>query len=133
MCIVGLISLFAWNALFGAFGGLLLCIHQDFGVHVDDDAATCSGEHEQISEQASCAVVDQSCVDIELLAEQLPVVRLESDTSSLVPHVLLAILVDYLQAAEPSLELVYQSIEPCASPHVCWLTDFYLQTTVIRV
>ena len=136
ICIVGLISLFAWNALFGAFGGLLLCIHQDFGVHVDEDAVngfSCASDHGSVSVEVACVDTDESCLDIELLAEQLPPARLQSEAHFVAPLVLLAVLIDYLQVSEPSLALVYQSAEPCAPPHVLWLTDDYLQTTVLRV
>ncbi|MGZ0657400.1 hypothetical protein ACWPKS_17515 [Coraliomargarita sp. W4R72] len=136
ICIVGLISLFTWNALFGAFGGLLLCIHQDLDMHVDEDSVngfSCSSDHSPVNVEVSCVDADESCVDIELLAEQLPPARLQSEAYYVAPLVLLAVLIDYLQVSEPSLAFVYQSAEPCAPSHVLWLTDDYLQTTVLRV
>ena len=137
LCIVGLISLFTWNALLGAFGGLLLCIHQDLGGSVSEDAvqaSSCLADHCSVAVEASCATAAERCIDIELIAEELPPTRLQSEAQFVAPLVLLAVLIDFLQVPEPSLALVYQWPKPpCASPQATWLTDDYLQTTVLRV
>lgn len=135
--IVGLIGLFAWNALFGAFGGILLCIHQDLDMHVEEEvvaetASCASGDCETIQVD-TCIDSGECCIDIELRAEKLPVTRLESDVNSVSPFALLAFFIDYLRAPEPARSLVYERAESCVLPHRSWLTDLYLQTTVIRV
>jgi hypothetical protein len=115
--IVGLIGLFAWNALLGAFGGIFLCIHQDHAGHAEAEIATeasCSSEHCAPNETDTCIDSGECCIDIELRAEQLPVARLKSDANSVAPLVLLAVLIDYLRAPEPSLSLVYESPESCS-------------------
>jgi len=139
ICILGLISLFAWNAVFGAFGGLLLCIHQDLGVHVDDDAVhaadgvSCADAHEETSETTSCVEFHEPCVDIELVAELLPATRLNSGASDLLPQFFVVVLIDYFRVPEPSLALVFESVAPRAPSYTFWLTDFYLQTIVLQV
>ncbi|MDQ8194898.1 hypothetical protein QEH59_10705 [Coraliomargarita sp. SDUM461004] len=148
--IVGLISLFAWNALFGAFGGLLLCIHQDLELHAEKlhaeevneelaaaaATASCVTDHCLPNQADACLATGECCIDIELPAELLPVVRFKSDVSSAESLVLLAIFIDCLRAPEPSRSLVFQCSGPRvfeSLPESAWLTEYYLQTTVLRV
>ncbi|MDQ8205929.1 hypothetical protein QEH52_00275 [Coraliomargarita sp. SDUM461003] len=156
--IVGLISLFAWNALFGAFGGLLLCIHQDLELHAEElhaeelhaeevneelaaaaaaaAASSCVTDHCLPNQADACLATGECCIDIELPAELLPVVRFKSDVSSAESLVLLAIFIDCLRAPEPSRSLVFQCPGPRvfeSLPESAWLTEYYLQTTVLRV
>ncbi len=137
ICIVGLISLFTWNVLLGAFGGLLLCIHQDLDIHVDDESAcetACPDAHEEEAhETESCLSEDESCVDIELIAEQLPATRLNSGVAMTLPQATFTTLIECVPASQPSLTFIYKSAAPRAPPQARWLTDFYLQTTVLRV
>jgi hypothetical protein len=136
ICIVGLISLFTWNALLGAFGGLLLCIHQDFDLHLDEDSAcksVCADAHQERRETESCLSVDESCVDIELVAEQLPVTRLKSNTAPTLSLAPLVAIKESVPAMVPTLTLVDQSRTPRGPPQPHWLTHVYLQTTVLRV
>lgn len=138
ICIVWLISLFAWNAVFGAFGGFSLCIHENLGVHVDDDLASascgsCGNAH--TSERAdTCLTEDESCVDIELVAERLPAMRLNSVASTL-PQVMLAAFIECGRMLIPALAIVHDSSAPHAPPNgqMYWLTDLVLPTTVLRV
>lgn len=134
MYIVGLISLFAWNAVFGAFGSLLLCIHQDVDSREHASASSsCANEHGVMVVTDACPGEDDACVDIALLAEPLPLARLQFESFSLEPLVLLAVLFEHFQLTEPSLDLVYQSAQWTVPKQSCWLTDSYLQTTVLRV
>ena len=136
LCRVGLISLFAWNAVFGAFGGLVLCIHENFDVHVDEDAAAgvpCSDSHEEADQAISCVDEDESCVDIELIAELLPATRLDLAASFVFPQAVDIVLIDHFKLVEPSIVIVSKMAASRAPPHVCWLTDFYLKTAVLQV
>ncbi len=135
--IVGLIGLFVWNALLGAFGGILLCIHQDLDIHAEEElaaeTASCASGGCETIQMDTCIDSGECCIDIELRAEQLPVARFKSDMGAGEPLVLFAVLTHYLRAPEPARSLVYEKPESCALPHRSWLTDFYLQTTVLRV
>ncbi|MGB0744572.1 MAG: hypothetical protein ACPGSB_08600 [Opitutales bacterium] len=59
---VALLSFFAWNAVFGGVGGLLLCLNK-------------SSEESGYSD-------DDSCLDLELKAVELPQVRIEKGEST---------------------------------------------------
>ena len=137
MCIVGLISLFAWNAVFGAFGGVLLCIHQDLGLHLEDEAVdggSCAGVHAASDlSTVSCVDEDESCVDIELLAELLPATRLKSEIHFETPQVVALGLIDHFQICEPAGVMFSKVAAPRAPRVLAWLTEIHLQTTVLRV
>jgi hypothetical protein len=135
-CIVGLISLFVWNALMGAFGGLLLCIHEDLGLHVDCNTeleAACAPEEEACGADA-CLSSNKPCVDIEVVAEQLPIARIKSDDGckQLQGSPEIAMLAP-LWIAELPVRRLNKKIAVRAPPQSCWLTDLHLQTTVLRV
>ena len=77
---VWLLCLIAWNGAFGAFGGLLLCVHEGLNLHFDSESVDggscedhlCGPSHAQ----AAISGVD-ACVDIELKGELLPPVRID--------------------------------------------------------
>lgn len=160
LCIVGLIGLFAWNALLGAFGGLLLCIHQDLAIHIDDaftcatacanveinaqanpDAVTHTDTHAALPQTKSCLAIEESCVDIDLVAEPLPAtrLRLQSLLEVPLPQISLFKVIGYPPLAEPMTTLAGASAAPrvppaqLAAPGTHWLTDFYLPNTILRV
>lgn len=130
-------SLFTWNALLGAFGGLLLCIHQDIGMHVKTDCeseTTCADTHENTVNPGPFLAEDKSCVDVELIAELLPATRLKSEMAAPpLPAAPLVALIEIVPLVERPLAHVYKSIAARAPPQARWLTDIYLQTTVLRV
>ena len=76
---VWLLCLIVWNGAFGAFGGVLLCLHGDLSVHVDTEleaGGTCDAPH--LSDEFSpCLAESESCVDIELSGQLLPPARLD--------------------------------------------------------
>lgn len=135
-------SLIAWNSAFGPFGGLLLCIHQDLALHMDDNSGgdiaclnglSCAGDADAVPVAGFCMGTDESCVDIELVAELLPIVRLHSAVSCLPLRVLLDTGGGRPRIPEPSHALVPKGRPAQSLPHPPWLTAAYLHTIVIRV
>ena len=96
LIIVWLLSLFAWNAVFGAFGGILLCLHEDLSVHLEtgfDAKVDCVTDLSEDSVDFACVSSLQPCVDIELAGDELPTAQLtQADSFPTVPVSLVATL-----------------------------------------
>ena len=83
--VVGLLSFFAWNALFGGVGGLLLCLNKSSILSPELNSSKCSecpplcvsglAEESRFSD-------DDSCVDFELKAVELQQVRVDKGEST---------------------------------------------------
>lgn len=78
------LSLFAWNTVFGGVGGLLLCLHQNLELHPElisaedsDRKSTCNDP----SAKKTCLSGEESCLDVELKAVELPEGRIDEDQS----------------------------------------------------
>ena len=84
---VALLSFFAWNTVFGGVGGLLLCLNKSSVLYSEMNSSKGSdcpplcvsglAEENGFSE-------DDSCVDLELKAVELPQVRIDKGESVLV-------------------------------------------------
>ncbi len=82
---VALLSFFAWNAVFGGVGGLLLCLNKSSVLYSEMNSSKGSdcpplcvsglAEENGFSE-------DDSCVDLELKAVELPQVRIDKGESA---------------------------------------------------
>lgn len=82
--VAALLSLFAWNAVFGGVGGLLLCLHKSMALHpelISGKVSDCAPESVDPSAELSCLSDEESCVDVELEAVELPQVRLDEAQS----------------------------------------------------
>ena len=84
-----LLSFFAWNAVFGGVGGLLLCLnkssmlnHELMSDKGSDCPPVCVSESAQGSAEVSSLSNDESCVDFELKAVELPQVRIDKGESA---------------------------------------------------
>lgn len=83
--VVALLSFFAWNALFGGVGGLLLCLNKSSILSPELNSSKCSecpplcvsglAEESRFSD-------DDSCVDFELKAVELQQVRVDKGEST---------------------------------------------------
>jgi hypothetical protein len=90
--IAALLSFFAWNAVFGGAGGLLLCLNKSPELSTElisskgfECPPVCVGGTEQGargSAQVSCLSADEHCVDFELKAVELPEVRIDKGESA---------------------------------------------------
>jgi len=79
-----LLGLFAWNTVFGAVGGLLLCLHQSLTLHpelisgkISDCAPETTNRSTDGSTELTCLSDAESCVDVELEAVDLSQVRID--------------------------------------------------------
>jgi hypothetical protein len=91
LIVAGLVSLFTWNAVFGAFGGLLLCFHDDRSLHPELAAGAhndCDAGDAGDAMGKGCLSELESCVDLELKAIELPDARVDDGQHSPVftPH-----------------------------------------------
>lgn len=87
-----LLSFFAWNAVFGGVGGLLLCLNKSSMLNQESISGkgsecppVCVGGTEQGargSAQVSCLSADEHCVDFELNAVELPQMRIGTGESA---------------------------------------------------
>jgi hypothetical protein len=72
--------LFSWNALFGAVGGLLICIHQSLQVHADVGQKNIE-ECETVCDSSDSSLQNleaaENCLDVELDALQMILVKTE--------------------------------------------------------
>ena len=117
---------------------LLLCLHHDFAVHVESESAEhghCDDGHDHVeSQEVELCVVKEDCTDLELKGAELIPSRLNEVHSVNLPilavadfnfHDLEVSLVDALSTLLPRLR--------GPPPSVHWLTDIYIQKTVLRV
>ena len=75
LTVLPLILLFAWNAIFAASGGMLLCLHEDFSVHIDNPDAGiihCESEHVDCERVLNRETHCSSCLDVEISGSELP-------------------------------------------------------------
>lgn len=94
--VAALLSLFAWNAVFGGVGGLLLCLNKSSALSPElisgdgfECPPVCVGGAEQgawgsaqESTQVRCLSDVEHCVDVELKAVELPQVRIDKGESA---------------------------------------------------
>lgn len=84
-----LLSFFAWNAVFGGAGGLLLCLNKNSMLNHElmpdkgsDCALVCVSGPTQGSAEVSGLSDDESCMDFELKAVELPQMRIDKGESA---------------------------------------------------
>ena len=136
--VLWLLSLFVWNVAFAGVPSLLLCLHDDFQLHFESEDSThghCEDGHNHVeSQEVELCVVKDDCTDIELQGAELIPSRLDEVHSVELPILALADFnfhdlqvrkVDALSTLLPRLR------GPPSSVH--WLTDLYIQKTVLRV
>jgi len=95
---VWLLCLIVWNGAFGAFGGVLLCLHEDMTMHVEAEAEgedDCGSIQSSEGSEIACISPAESCVDIELSGHVLPPARTnEVEFLSAAPIFALVFLLD---------------------------------------
>jgi len=133
-----LLSLFVWNVALAEVPSLLLCLHHDFEVHFESDDSThghCEDGHDHVeSQEVGQCVVKDDCTDLELQGAELIPSRLNEVHSVDLPILALAEF-DFhgleISMVEPLHCLQLRLRGPPPSVH--WLTDLYIQKTVLRV
>lgn len=108
MTTAALASLFAWNAVFGGVGGLLLCLHQSMALHpeiISGKVTDCSSESVSRSAQPCCQPESESCLDVQLEAVDLPQMRLDEAQSISVSSALHALHSQTYEVVEQNFTL----------------------------
>lgn len=133
-----LLSLFVWNVALAEVPSLLLCLHHDFEVHVesaDQEHGHCGDEHVHVESQEVGLCIDKDdCTDLELQGgKQIPS-RLNEVHSVNLPMLAVAEYNFHALIVRPLEVLSSMFPRPRGPPlSVHWLTDRYIQKTVLRV
>ena len=132
---VALLSFFAWNAVFGGVGGLLLCLNKSSVLYSEVNSSKASdcpplcvsglAEENGFSE-------DDSCVDLELKAVELPQVRIDKGES--IP-VLTALPFVAPNVAKPNFTLkeIAHIVQAQAPPELMDTSVLVAQTVNLRL
>jgi hypothetical protein len=132
---VALLSFFAWNAVFGGVGGLLLCLNKSSVLYSEMNSSKGSdcpplcvsglAEENGFSE-------DDSCVDLELKAVELPQVRIDKGQSA---PVLTALLCEVSDASIPNFTLkeIAHIVQAQAPPELMDTSVLVAQTVNLRL
>ncbi|MGZ0655835.1 hypothetical protein ACWPKS_09530 [Coraliomargarita sp. W4R72] len=136
--IAWLLSLFAWNAVFGAFGGILLCLHEDLSLHLEtsfEAKVDCAPNSSVTSVDFACVSRLQYCVDIELTGDELPTARLTpADSFPTSPVYLVATLPDfYWNESSSRLSQIENVVAPRAPPNTTNASVQVVQLIQLRV
>ena len=133
-----LLSLFVWNVALAGVPSVLLCLHHDFALHVesaDAEHGHCEDGHDHVeSQEVGLCVVKDDCTDLELQGGELIPSRLDEVHSVDLPILALAEFNFHdseVRKVETLSTLLSQPRGPPPSAH--WLTDYYIQKTVLRV
>jgi hypothetical protein len=132
---VALLSFFAWNTVFGGVGGLLLCLNKSSVL--SPELTTSKGSDcpplcvSGIPEENSFSD-DDSCVDLELKAVELPQVRIDKGES--VPA-LTALPLVASGVAEPNFTLkeIAHIVQAQAPPELMDTSVLVAQTVNLRL
>jgi hypothetical protein len=138
-----LLSLFVWNVALAGVPSLLLCFHHDFAVHFESEDSThghcadghCADGHDHVeSQEVALCVVKDDCTDLKLQGAELIPSRLNEVHRIDLPTLAVAEFIFHdlvVPQVESPLGLQLRLRGP--PPSVYWLTDYYIQKTVLRV
>lgn len=133
-----LLSLFVWNVALAGVPSLLLCLHHDFVLHLDSEDSThehCEDGHEHVeSQEAELCIVKEDCTDLELQGAELIPSRINEVDSVDLPTLAVTNFSFYdleVRKVDALSTLLPRLRGPPISVH--WLTDLYIQKTVLRV
>ena len=135
---IGILCLFIWNVALAAVPSILLCLHHDFKVHVESEGSKsghCGHEHQSAGlQQIDQCSVDGVCTDLELQGGDLIPSRLNEMLTVDLPIPALSEL-SYSDLSRPVYNRVCSLLPPVRGPPVSvhWLTDTFIQKTVLRV
>ena len=117
---------------------MLLCLHHDFAVHFESEESThghCDDGHDHVeSQEVGLCIVKDDCTDLELQGSELIPSRLDEVHSVDLPILALADFKFHaleIREVESLSTLLPRLRGPPPSVH--WLTDYYIQKTVLRV
>jgi hypothetical protein len=134
-----LLSFFAWNAVFGGAEGLLLCLnkssmlnHELMSDKGSDCPLLCVSEPAQGSVEVSSLSNDESCVDFELKAVELPQMRIDTGESA---PVLTALQCNVSEVSIPNFTLkeIAHIVQAQAPPELMDTSVLVAQTVNLRL
>ncbi len=133
--VAGLLCLFVWNVALSGIPSLLVCLHQDFLLHLESEV--CS-EHQcdEAGTHATTATIceaDQDCTDVEISGTRLIPTRSNEVDPIQLPVVEFTTFIFGAAAPVVYREVSFRVPQGRAPPSVHWLTDLYLSKTVLRV
>jgi hypothetical protein len=136
--VAALLSLFAWNAVFGGVGGLLLCLHKSMALHpelISGKVSDCAPESVDPSAELSCLSDEESCVDVELEAVELPQVRIDEAQSIPVSSALYALhsAIYEVVALNFTLREIAHIVQAQAPPELLDTSVLVAQTVNLRL
>lgn len=117
---------------------LLLCLHDDFELHFESEGSAhehCEDGHDHVtSQEVELCVVNEGCTDLELHGSELIPSRLNEVHSVDLPILALAEF-NFHDMAVSKVETLSTLLPPVRGPPISvhWLTDLYIQKTVLRV
>jgi hypothetical protein len=130
-----LLSFFAWNTVFGGVGGLLLCLnqhsmpsHELISGEGSDCPAVCVGG----SAQVNCLSGEDSCLDFELKAVELPETRIDTGGSTLVLAALQCAVSD-VSIPNFTLKEIAHIVQAQAPPELIDTSVLVAQTVNLRL
>lgn len=132
---IALLSFFAWNTVFGGVGGLLLCLNKSSVLSPEltsSKGSDCPPLCVNGLAEESGFSEDDSCVDLELKAVELPQVRIDKGES--VP-VLTALPFVAPNVAKPNFTLkeIAHSVQAQAPPELMDTSVLVAQTVNLRL
>jgi hypothetical protein len=135
--VAGLLCLFVWNVALAGVPGFLLCLHEDFLLHFQSED-TCEthceeGHADEEPEDAGFCDLEGDCTDLELVGGvEISTRANEIETIDLPALSLMAF--NYPLTPSQIFKESAQFRPPLRGPpSVHWLTDHYIQKTVLRV
>jgi D-alanine-D-alanine ligase-like ATP-grasp enzyme len=125
---------FAWSALFGALGGLLICIHESFQAHVvvEDHEGECETSYAASKSSDPRLEESNTCLDIEIDTIQTNLAKPQVSTSN---HLLVA--ANFLEKTNfdfsPALRELAPDLQPQASPALTAVSVQTVQLAQLRI
>jgi hypothetical protein len=126
--------LFACSALFGAMGGLLICIHENFQTHVvvEDHEGECETSYAASKSSDPRLEESDTCLDIEIDTIQTNLAKPQVSTSN---HLLVA--ANFLEKTNfdfsPALRELASELQPQASPALTAVSVQTVQLAQLRI
>jgi hypothetical protein len=138
-----LLCLFVWNAALAGVPSLLLCLHDDFLLHVESgsfesalcDDSRCYDDHADVEmESRETCLIESDCTDLKLQGGVWIPSRMNEVNVIDVPAPLVAAF-DFndLVVSHSVFSFAIQLHQRGPPLSVHWLTDLYIQKTVLRV
>lgn len=129
------LTLFAWNTVFGAVGGLLLCLHESLALHpelISGKISDCKSPCVDQPTEEICLSDEESCLDVELEAVELPKVRID-EVQSMPTSSALHSAIPEISEQNFTLRKIAHIVQARAPPELLNTSVLVTQTVVLRL